>query len=110
MPIAAKLIPVADSALLVEFDNRIDPTVNSQVLNLMHAIQGVVDANELSDPLAGIIELVPSYRSLLVEYDCTRLSLSDLSTLVNKLINLKDHSAEAYRLSPMMWCHGRMGF
>ena len=106
MPIAAKLIPVADSALLVEFDNRIDPTVNSQVLNLMHAIQGVVDANELSAPLAGIIELVPSYRSLLVEYDCTRLALSDLSTLVNKLLNLKDHSAVATQHWRVPVCYG----
>lgn len=67
----AKLTAVADSALLVEFDNRIERRINEQVLALLHELQ--------RRGIDGVGELVPSYRSLLVHYDCARLSLESIS-------------------------------
>lgn len=51
----------ADGGLVVEFGETIDPEINGQVLAL--------DASLADDPLAGVIETVPTYRSLLVFYD-----------------------------------------
>jgi inhibitor of KinA len=53
--------PSGDSAVLVEFDNRIDPEVNRSVRSLALAVE--------SDPIDGIHEVLPAYRSLMVTYD-----------------------------------------
>jgi KipI family sensor histidine kinase inhibitor len=55
-----RILPCGDAALAVEFGNEIDPRLNARVLEL--------DAR-LQDSLAGIVETVPTYRSLLVHYD-----------------------------------------
>ena len=56
-----RIHPSGDSAVLVEFDNRIDPEINRSVRSLGLAIE--------SDPLPGINEVLPAYRSLMVTYD-----------------------------------------
>jgi len=56
-----KIRPSGDSAVLVEFDNRIDPEINRSVRSLALAIE--------SDPLPGINEVLPAYRSLMVTYE-----------------------------------------
>jgi inhibitor of KinA len=53
--------PVGESALLVELDDVLSPAVNHQVIAL--------DARMLVNPLAGVLEWVPAYTSLLVIYD-----------------------------------------
>jgi KipI family sensor histidine kinase inhibitor len=50
-----------DSALSVEFGDRIDPALSDRVLAL--------DAALAADPLPGIVETVPTYRALMVHYD-----------------------------------------
>lgn len=54
-------MPVGDKALLVEFGNAIDITINRKVLALCYALSR-------SKPL-GVEECIPTYRSLLVYYD-----------------------------------------
>lgn len=59
------LKPLGDSALVVEFGQEIDPAINRRVHTL---------ANLLAlEPLDGVVESVPTYRSLLVRYDPLRL-------------------------------------
>ena len=60
-----KILPSGDSAVLVEFDNRIDPEVNRSVRSLALAIE--------TDPLPGISEILPAYRSLMITYDPLRI-------------------------------------
>lgn len=81
----ASLTPVGDSALLVEFENRIDPEINAQVLRLKQSIDIA--------KMPGIIEVVPSYRSLLIQYNCISTSLEQLSNAVNSLIDKADANA-----------------
>ena len=57
--------PAGDSAVLVEFENRIDPEVNRSVRSLARAIE--------TDPLPGISEILPAYRSLMITYDPLRI-------------------------------------
>jgi KipI family sensor histidine kinase inhibitor len=54
-----RILPCGDAALAVEFGRDIDPAVNARVLALDARVGGV----------AGIVETVPTYRSLLVHYD-----------------------------------------
>ena len=56
-----KIIPSGDSAVLVEFENRIDPAVNRAVRALALTIE--------SDRFPGVQEVLPAYRTLMVTYD-----------------------------------------
>jgi len=56
-----RFFPVGDSALVVEFGDEIDPAINRRV----HALTRLLSL----DPLDGVAECAPTYRSLLVRYD-----------------------------------------
>lgn len=56
-----RLLPAGDAALSVEFGDAIDPALNARV----HALDRALAA----DPPPGLIETVPTYRSLLVYFD-----------------------------------------
>ena len=56
-----KIRPSGDSAVLVEFENRIDPEVNRAVRALALTIE--------SDRFPGVQEVLPAYRTLMVTYD-----------------------------------------
>ena len=66
-----RILPSGDTALVVEFGRNIDPAINRQVLNL--------DRNVASEAIAGILETVPTYRSLLVHYDPVQIGYGVLS-------------------------------
>lgn len=52
--------PLGDAALAVEFGQSIDPEINDQVRTLHEDLQ--------ANPLLGVVETVPTYRSLVVYY------------------------------------------
>ena len=55
-----RILPCGDSALAVEFGSEIEPAINARVLAL--------DAR-VNQGVPGVVETVPTYRSLLVHYD-----------------------------------------
>lgn len=65
-----RFLPHGDAALVVEFGDRIDPAVNARVMALADALRRA--------PIAGVAELVPTFRSLLLHYDPLRLDFADL--------------------------------
>lgn len=66
--------PVSETTLLVEFDNCIDNTISETVLSLKSTLE--------QRNLNAIQEVVPSYRSLLIHYDCLLMSLAEITLLV----------------------------
>jgi len=63
---------MGDRALLVELGNEVDLKVNNRVRELFVAIK--------TDPLEGVVETMPSYRSLLLIFDPLKTTLSLLQT------------------------------
>lgn len=61
---AARIVPAGDSALFVEFDERIDEAVNRRAIDLAEAVQAA--------GLAGVRDVVPTYRSVAVYFDPLR--------------------------------------
>lgn len=62
------IFPLGDSAMTVDFGNRISPELNNAVMKLFQELEAV--------PLPGMKECVPAYSSLSVHYDllqCSRL-------------------------------------
>ena len=66
-----KLVPLGDAALLVQFGEEIDLSINRRV----HALMSRMDAS----PLEGILGAVPAYSTLLIHYDPLVLTYSQLS-------------------------------
>lgn len=58
---ALRFLPCGDAAVTVEFGTDIDPQINARVLAL--------DAALNADKAPGLIETVPTYRSVMVQFD-----------------------------------------
>lgn len=80
-----RLLLCGDAALAVEFGDAIEPAINARVLAL--------DARLKEAPPAGMVEAVPTYRSLLVHYDPVE---TDAATFGAALLALAD-GADAIR-------------
>jgi 5-oxoprolinase (ATP-hydrolysing) subunit B len=69
-PPPPRLLPSGDSAITVEFSRNIDDAANRRVLALDRALA--------AEPIAGVVETVPTYRSLLVHYDPVQIDFDRL--------------------------------
>ena len=65
-----RLIPAGDSALVLEFEERIDPAINARAV----AVAGAVRAARI----AGVRDVVPTYRSVAVFFDPLRTNYDAL--------------------------------
>ncbi len=72
-----RYLPAGDQALVVELGDSIDPAINRKVRNLLLAIEG--------QNFNGIRDLMPSYRSLLVYYDPSVISIDQLTEYLKSL-------------------------
>jgi inhibitor of KinA len=78
------LKPLGDSALLVELGDKIDSAINHRV----HALNALLQANSI----AGIIETVPAYCTLLIHYDPLILTFDQVTHWVKDKMNQLDDS------------------
>jgi len=65
-----------DQTLVVELGDDISPEINGKVHELMRSVE--------SCDIDGIVDLVPTYRSLMIQYDPGQISVSDLQTLLSE--------------------------
>ncbi|MBI5602450.1 MAG: 5-oxoprolinase subunit PxpB [Deltaproteobacteria bacterium] len=94
-----KILPCGDSAVAVEFGSVIDPLINREVYALFNKLK--------AEPPLGLIDLIPTYRSLLVQYDPTVLSFKDLQKIVFSFSELSGGAAETVgRLVEIPVCYG----
>src|ERR1700730_14873684 len=75
-----RILPSGDSAITVEFSRTIDDAANQRVLAL--------DRTLAREPVAGVTETVPTYRSLLVHYDPVLIDFGALSEKLAVLAQL----------------------
>lgn len=73
-----RFLPVGDTALTIELGEAIDPAINTAVIALDRAIAAA--------EIPGIIETVPTYRSLLICYEPAELPYQALLSHVRELI------------------------
>jgi inhibitor of KinA len=77
MPKAPRFLPAGESALVVEFGAAIDPALNDAV----HAF----DRALARAAIPGVIEAVPTYRSLMIHFDPRQLATDDLIARLRRL-------------------------
>jgi KipI family sensor histidine kinase inhibitor len=73
-----RFLLAGDAALVVEFGDKIDPAINRRVHTLAHTLA--------EQPLPGLGEAVPSYRSLLVHYDPLQLAHAEVESFVTEAL------------------------
>jgi len=73
-----RVLPAGDTALVIEFGDRIDRTLSAAVLALAQALD--------TERVTGIVETVPTFRSLLVHYEPLVLSAASLTALIDDYV------------------------
>lgn len=71
-----RIVPAGDSAVLVEFEARIDPAINGRAIALAGRVQ--------SARLPGIRDVVPTYRSVAVYFDPLRTDYDGLMAFLER--------------------------
>jgi KipI family sensor histidine kinase inhibitor len=69
-----RLLDAGETALVVEFGDQIDEAIAARVITLDRALS--------RDPAAGVRELVPTYRSLMIHYDPLAIGRDEVARLV----------------------------
>lgn len=92
-------LPAGESAVVVEFGRQISPAIHARVHALTQALQA---ANA-----PGIVELVPTFRSVLVGYDPLILSYGNVIRLIKKHLRAaRTHQAGERRVIEIPVCYG----
>ncbi len=79
---SVRYLSCGDTAFTVEFGNQISLEINGQVM----ALHAAIGAAKAAGRLKGVVETVPSIRSLMVTYDPLTTSRSDLQPQIDTLI------------------------
>ena len=80
-------LPAGDRALAVELGNTISPEINARVRDLTAAVE--------QSETTGVVEIVPTYRALLVYYDPTKVTPSELEESIRQLGEALDEEPAA---------------
>jgi len=77
-----RLLPSGDSSIVIEFGDKIDPELNKKVRFMFLSM---IEAN-----IPSVTELIPTYRSLYVQYDPLTTCLEELKKQLLKVISRLD--------------------
>src|SRR5882757_4533133 len=92
-----RLLPAGDTALVVEFGDCIDRRISAKVLALAQRVNQA--------QLDGVLECVPTFRSLMVHYDPIALSTSSLSASIGELMQRLRVREDAGRVWQLPACY-----
>lgn len=87
-----RIVPAGDSALMVEFEARIDPEINARAIAAAETIREAA--------LPGVRDLVPTYRSVMVYFDPLRTSADVLVDLMTRAAT-SGRAAASDRIEPV---------
>ncbi len=89
MTVEARVVPLGDSALLVEFENRIDVSINQRCIALAEVLEAC--------RIAGVRDIVPAYRTVAVYFDPLKTDRVQLRREVDRAIGTPPPAAAAVR-------------
>jgi inhibitor of KinA len=97
MPV--RFLSVGDRALTIEFGDAIDRGLSREVLRLDRVLR--------AEPPQGVIETVPTFRSLMVHYDPLSTSRADLERVITSLLDCDKGGAAGAQLWRIPVCYAR---
>ena len=93
----ARFLPGGDTALVVEFGDRVDQGLSGLVLALAHRLEAAA--------IPGVVEAVPTFRSLMVHYDPLQLRQAELKRRLAPLLDGLEAAESAGRRWRMPACY-----
>ena len=94
-----KFFPAGDHAMVVEFGSIIAENINQKV----HALAGWIEEKQIE----GVVELLPTFRSLMIYYDCHVVSFEQLKRKVSEFDDTKvSAGAEKKKITKVPCCYG----
>jgi len=88
-PPSARFLPAGDTAIVVEFGHEVSRPVSDMVLSLADSLAGA--------SLPGVVELVPTFRSLMVHYDPLLTSYEILESAIRLQLSNTGFSIREHR-------------
>ncbi|MDD7392663.1 MAG: 5-oxoprolinase subunit PxpB [Fusobacterium gastrosuis] len=82
-----KFLLAGDCSFVIQFGNEISPEINKKIRKM---IEDLKEKN-----IDGLIEMVPTYCSMLVSYDPCKISYKELKAKVEELLKLASESTES---------------
>jgi len=104
--VSVRYLSCGDTAFTVEFGNAISPEINGRVM----ALHGAIDAARLAGELEGLVETVPTMRSLMVTYDPLATSRAELQPRIDALIARGLPASPRTRLVSIPCCYDDSAF
>ena len=74
-----RIVPAGDASLLVQFEERIDPSIHARIVGAASAVRAAA--------LPGVLDVAPAYRSLGIYFDPTQTDLGRLLPLVSGIVS-----------------------
>ena len=88
-PGACRIVAAGDSAIVVEFEPRIDQAVNARAIAVADAVQAA--------GVPGVRDVVPTYRSVAIYFDPLRTDLNALNAALEQAAATADQTMPAAR-------------
>ena len=94
-----KILAAGDSSLLIEFEQTISPEVNAKISSLIRLMR--------EQPIEGVVDIIPSFCALLVNYDPRVVPYSQINKRLSELAVLEVQAEEyAARVFEIPVCYG----
>ena len=95
----AKILTAGDSALLIEFEQKIAPEINAQITAFVHLLK--------EQHIEGVTDLIPAFTSLLINYDPRVIGYKDLKARIEELLKIEvSEEASEERVFEIPVCYG----
>ena len=92
-----RILLAGDKGIVVEFGNQISETINARVKGLCKELK--------KHPQAGIRNLIPTYRSVLIDYDPKKLEYRRLIKLVEHCVSHADTGERTKKIIEIPVCY-----
>jgi inhibitor of KinA len=92
-----RFLPAGDTALVVEFGDHIDRDLNDRVLRLSALVR--------ASNMTGVVETVPTFRSLMVHYDPLATDSASLIAAIEKLLDSHHRETKPVKLWRIPACY-----
>ena len=95
----AKILTAGDSALLIEFEQKIAPEINAQITAFVHLLK--------EQHIEGVTDLILAFASLLINYDPRVIGYKDLKARIEELLKIEvSEEAGDARVFEIPVCYG----
>ncbi len=94
-----KILTAGDSSVLIEFGTEISPQINAKITAIVHLMK--------EQHIEGVVDIIPAFSSLLVNYDPRVISYAKIKKRLEKLLKLEVKEIEAgVKIIEIPVCYG----